>query len=144
VVWDKEWPKYKIKSLDSPKLEEEMAQINSYFEMPKQPPIWTGLDIAIGEKTVLTTVVDGIIWHEEIKIEKVYNNLKPTHDPYTNPNAILYHECGCGAILDPGTKSFAALNNAASNEGWKIRWKANGDGYKAFCAECSLANNIGD
>lgn len=73
---------------------------------------------------------------KHVPLEKVYNNLSPTHDPYTNPNAQLYYECKCGAILDPGTKSFAGLNNAASDKGWKVRWKANGEGYEPFCEEC--------
>ncbi len=68
--------------------------------------------------------------------EKVYNNKMPTHDPYTNPNAQLYYQCKCGAILDPGTKSFAGLNNAASDKGWKVRWKQNGEGYEPFCVKC--------
>lgn len=67
---------------------------------------------------------------------KEYNNLKPTHDPYTNPDTQVYYECKCGAILDPGTKSFASLNNAASDKGWKVRWKQNGEGYEPFCEEC--------
>lgn len=63
-----------------------------------------------------------------------YNNLKPTHDPYTNPNTHIYYECLCGAILDPCTKSFAALNNAASSQGWKIRWGAHS--YIPYCVGC--------
>ena len=62
------------------------------------------------------------------------NNLKPTHDPYTNPDANIYYECGCGAILDPGTKSFAALNNHASKSGWKIRFGESG--YTPYCVKC--------
>lgn len=73
---------------------------------------------------------------KHIPLEKVYNNKVPTHDPYTNPNAHIYYQCGCGAILDPGTKSFAALNNHASDKGWKVRWKQNGEGYEPFCVEC--------
>lgn len=59
----------------------------------------------------------GNSWEEVEPIDQIYNNLKPTHDPYTNPNSNLYYECGCGAILDPNTKSFAALNNHASKTG---------------------------
>lgn len=66
--------------------------------------------------------------------EKVYNNLSPTHDPYTNPNAIIYYQCNCGAILDCNTKSFAALNNHASKEGWKIRWGE--QSYQPYCVTC--------
>jgi len=62
------------------------------------------------------------------------NNLKPTHDPYTNPNAYIYYECSCGAILDPQTKSFAALNNYASEKGWKIRFGA--ESYQPYCEKC--------
>lgn len=62
------------------------------------------------------------------------NNLKPTHDPYTNPNAHIYYECACGAILDPQTKSFAALNNHASVKGWKIRFTDKG--YVPYCVKC--------
>ena len=62
------------------------------------------------------------------------NNLKPTHDPYANPNANIYYECSCGAILDPNTKSFAQLNNHASKMGWKIRFGA--DGYTPYCVKC--------
>lgn len=61
-------------------------------------------------------------------------NKHPTHDPYTNPNAHIYYQCGCGAILDPGTKSFAALNNCASDKGWKVRWGA--DSYVPYCVKC--------
>ena len=73
---------------------------------------------------------------KHVPLEKEYNNKMPTHDPYTNPNAQVYYECKCGVILDPGTKSFAALNNAASDKGWKVRWKQNGEGYEPFCVEC--------
>ncbi len=63
-----------------------------------------------------------------------YLNKHPTHDPYTNPNSHIYYECGCGAILDPKTKSFAALNNHASEAGWKVRWGA--DSYVPYCVKC--------
>jgi hypothetical protein len=66
--------------------------------------------------------------------EKILNNRKPTHDPYTNPNCHLYYECGCGAILDPQTKRFAELNNYASEKGWKIRF--GDDSYIPYCVKC--------
>lgn len=84
-------------------------------------------------KIKLVEVADGMLGQ---KLSKKYNNKMPTHDPYTNPNAQLYYECKCGAILDPGTKSFAALNNHASDKGWKVRWNSNGSGYEPFCVEC--------
>ena len=62
------------------------------------------------------------------------NNKVPTHDPYTNPNAYIYFECSCGAILDPSTKSFAALTTAASKANWKIRFGH--QWYMAYCVEC--------
>ena len=65
---------------------------------------------------------------------KFKRNLKPTHDPYTNPNAHIYYECKCGAILDPQTKSFAALNNYASEKGWKVRFGH--DAYQPYCVKC--------
>lgn len=68
-----------------------------------------------------------------VSIQKFLNK-KPTHDPYTNPNAHIYYECKCGAILDPGTKSFAALNNCASEKGWKVRWGA--EAYQPYCPKC--------
>lgn len=61
-------------------------------------------------------------------------NKVPTHDPYTNPNAQLYYSCNCGAILDPGTRRFAELNNHASKAGWKIRFSDSG--YVPYCVEC--------
>lgn len=65
---------------------------------------------------------------------KSYDNQIPTHDPYTNPGAYLYYECKCGQRLDPHTKRFAELNNAAMKAGWKIRWGANS--YVPYCVEC--------
>lgn len=65
-----------------------------------------------------------------------YDNVSPTHDPYTNPNAHVYHSCGCGSILDPQTKSFAELNSAASVVGWKVRWPNSGSCYIVYCPEC--------
>jgi lysyl-tRNA synthetase class I len=67
-------------------------------------------------------------------IEKVYLNKVPTHDPYSNPDAHIYYECSCGEILDPGTKSFASLNNHASKVGWKIRFSERG--YIPHCVKC--------
>jgi hypothetical protein len=65
---------------------------------------------------------------------KEHTNKVPTHDPYTNPDAELYYACNCGAILDPGTKSFAELNNQASRKGWKIRFSD--AGYTPYCVDC--------
>lgn len=67
-------------------------------------------------------------------IEKVFNNKVPTHDPHSNPDAHIYYQCNCGAILDPGTKSFASLNGHASKVGWKIRFGEKG--YTPYCVKC--------
>lgn len=69
-----------------------------------------------------------------IELVKELDNKVPTHDPYINPNAQIYYSCGCGAILDPGTKSFAELNNVASKAGWKIRFSDSG--YMPYCVSC--------
>ena len=98
-----------------------------------------------------TVAITGIIENGILKIDAEYRgeeakilienytkartrNLKPTHDPYTNPDAHIYYECACGAILDPQTKSFAALNNCASEKGWKIRFTDKG--YVPYCVKC--------
>ena len=67
-------------------------------------------------------------------------NKHPTHDPYTNPNAFLYYECDCGQRLDPKVKSFASLNNHASNAGWKVRWGA--QSYVPYCPKCVKEKGI--
>lgn len=71
---------------------------------------------------------------KHVPLEKIYSNMQPTHDPYTNPSAHIYYECGCEAILDPKTKSFAQLNNHASQQGWKIRFTDKG--YVPYCVKC--------
>lgn len=105
-----------------------------------------GWDIGKDDETVAITgtVKNGILnidaeyrgKEAEILIESYTRvvNRKPTHDPYTNPDAHIYYECSCGAILDPQTKSFAALNNAASMQGWKIRFGETG--YTPYCVKC--------
>ena len=81
-------------------------------------------------------------WSEgsEKKSVKIRSNKVPTHDPYTNPNAHIYYSCDCGNILDPGTKRFAELNNAAMDNGWKIRWRH--EYYEPFCPSCVKLKGI--
>lgn len=93
-----------------------------------------GIDLGTGDHTIETTFKDGQVHHRVIPNREFYNNLKPTHDPYTNPNTTIYYECACGAILDPNTKSFAQLNNHASVKGWKIRFSEKG--YTPYCVKC--------
>ena len=67
---------------------------------------------------------------------KTRSNKIPTHDPYANLGCDIYYSCTqCGQILDPGTKSFASLNNHASITGWKIRLGEMC--YQAYCIECA-------
>lgn len=119
--WGKEWPSNSQVWID---------QVNKAFDA--EFPEITSLDLATGEKVVLTTIKDGIITHTDIT--KEYKNKVPTHDPYSNPDSHIYYECACGAILDPGTRSFAQLNNAAMNSGWKVRWGATS--YQPYCVKC--------
>lgn len=77
-------------------------------------------------------------WTEEILKER--QNKIPTHDPYTNPNAFIYYKCDCGEVLNPKTKSFASLNNHASNAGWKIRWGS--EYYVPYCPKCANEKGI--
>ncbi len=118
------------------------AWVSNSFEAVKTNII--GIDVSTKPDTItvcIGEVKDGeLIIHQFLSGDaalakiKEYENDKPTHDPYTNPDMYLYHQCDCGAILDPNTKSFAQLNNAASYAGWKIRWGH--DSYKAYCVEC--------
>ena len=78
----------------------------------------------------------GTSWGSELKLE----NKIPTHDPYTNPGAFLYYQCDCGQVLDPRVKSFASLNNHASNAGWKIRWGERS--YVPYCPKCAKEKEI--
>lgn len=87
-----------------------------------------GVDLSSEKDKSVTVVIENNV------IIKEYSNKVPTHDPYTNPNSHIYYQCSCGSILDPGTKSFAQLNNIASREGWKVRWGA--DTYIPYCVDC--------
>lgn len=116
--WGNSWPKISITITN---IDDKPASIS---EKDLNKFAW---DLGTEDKTVTAVYCDG-------KIEKVYNNKMPTHDPYANPDAQIYYQCSCGAILDPCTKSFAALNNAAMNAGWKIRWGALS--YVPYCVEC--------
>jgi hypothetical protein len=99
------------------------------------PKVYSGIDLGTGDsQTILTTFEYDKFTHSVISTEELYKNIPPTHDPYINPNANIYYECACGAILDPNTKSFAALNNYASEKGWKVRFGA--DSYVPYCVEC--------
>lgn len=103
-------------------------------EWPNIEPTILGIDWAKPGSDKTVTIAGKIDDTGKIHIEKVYQNKVPTHDPYTNPNAHIYYQCNCGAILDPGTKSFAALNNAAMVSGWKIRFGH--EYYVPYCVKC--------
>jgi len=136
--WSKEWPSNTGKELA------EAQERGLAIEWPKsatainaiwqsaQAPVLTGVDLGTGERLILTEIKDGEITHTDIT--KEYKNNVPTHDPYANPDAQIYYQCECGAVLDPGTKSFAALNNAAMASGWKVRWGPHN--YIPYCVKC--------
>lgn len=120
--------------------EAEPHSINWVLEQNDKNSVWDGpierpTNIGIREIKECDAAQDVIVTSDMVAdVPKFLNNKHPTHDPYTNPNAHIYYQCGCGAILDPGTKSFAALNNCASNAGWKVRWGA--DTYVPYCVKC--------
>jgi len=101
------------------------------FNFKAEWPIHIGVDLGSNDRT------DHIEW---VKTFKERANKVPTHDPYSNPDAYIYYSCDCGNILDPGTKRFAELNNAAMNAGWKIRWGH--EYYEPFCPKCVKLKGI--
>ena len=131
MAWGKEWPKPDMFDVAEEQLNVSATYINALWQSQQGLPV-TGLDLSTGEKVVLTEYKDGVITHTDII--KEYKNKVPTHDPYSNPDSHIYYECACGAILDPGTKSFAALNNAASAAGWKVRFGV--EYYVPYCVKC--------
>lgn len=135
--WGTSWDKFTGKEIAKAQEEgakEEFKIINDFMQQ-------IDVDLASGhDQAVLTTFEDGEIKHRIIPREELYNNLKPTHDPYTNPNAHIYYECECGQKLDPKTKRFAELNNCASNASWKIRWGEKS--YIPYCPKCVEAKGI--
>src|SRR3979409_11873 len=115
--------------------------LNSDGSEPIKPSLTINEDGPLGEAGDFTIVrTEPFNFKAEWPMVKERTNKVPTHDPYTNPNAELYYECECGAILDPGTKSFAALNNAAMNSEWKIRWGHMY--YEPFCPKCVKLKGI--
>lgn len=134
MAWSKEWLIVGTEIVKSQLKTEEEAWKNALHQDDSKGDIDFGGIIKFGidlaskpDKTVTALIKDG-------KIEKVYSNKMPTHDSYTNPDSHIYYQCACGDILDPGTKSFAALNNAASDAGWKVRWGS--ETYIPYCVEC--------
>ena len=127
--WGKVWEEISELNKQAKKEIEDVTGLRKLYEQD-----WSGIDLGTGDHAVETTFEDGQIKHRVIPNSELYKNMPPTHDPYTNPNATIYYECGCGAILDPQTKSFAALNNYASEKGWKIRFGV--DSYVPYCVKC--------
>lgn len=125
--WGKEWPKADNDSTFT------IPHTFEYSASQNFPPIkFDGMVAVDLDKDGNITAEGKQAIIDDMK--KVYLNKVPTHDPYTNPDATIYYECGCGAILDPNTKSFAALNNHASDKGWKIRFSEKG--YTPYCVKC--------
>jgi len=128
-----------------------LGEAGDYFieeAAPVSAKAWNDLGNGADETVVVTgKIVDGKIHVQEFykgneakKLLEEYNNKVPTHDPYTNPNAHIYYSCDCGNILDPGTKRFAELNNAAMDNGWKIKWGY--EYYEPFCPSCVKLKGI--
>lgn len=119
-----------------------MAWGNSFDSATAINQIWQAAQVNLVKEIDLTANViftetkieNGEIKQRIVPPEEIYNNIPPTHDPYVNPNAHIYYECACGDILDPQTKSFAALNNCASAKGWKVRFGE--QGYTPYCVKC--------
>lgn len=148
-----EWPigKPANAALTLEEIEWPTEAINKLLELEPIPPTveemaqglairHVGWDLGTGGKTATyvyqeTPEFPAVEFNRMTTIDlKEHTNKVPTHDPYTNPNAQIYYECGCGAILDPGTKRFAELNNCASKAGWKIRFGETG--YTPYCVKC--------
>lgn len=125
--WGKEWPK-----AAEDILKHDSGITPELLGSPIPNATLIGWDVGSKDKSV--KILGKTDANGNLKIEKIYSNSMPTHDPYTNPDATIYYECGCGAILDPNTKSFAALNNHASEKGWKIRFTDKG--YVPYCVKC--------
>ena len=130
---------------NAPKELKEAATIRiSDGSEPIKPTLTINEDGPLGEAGEFT--IEQISWSEGTAkntvgwLTKERNNKVPTHDPYTNPNAHIYYSCDCGNILDPGTKRFAELNNAAMDNGWKIRWGH--EYYEPFCPSCVKLKGI--
>ena len=129
MAWGKEWPNNIGWPIFKPVSKEEAEK-----KWPSKPVVPEG-QLRAGEAYIKQfTDVYGTEPNPVALGIKEYNNKVPTHDPYSNPDSHIYYECGCGVILDPGTKSFASLNNAAMNAGWKVRWGA--DSYVPYCVKC--------
>jgi hypothetical protein len=114
---------------------------------PLKPTLTINEDGPLGEagdftiEPIVTTVkTEPFNFKAEWPLVKERTNKVPTHDPYTNPNSHIYYSCDCGNILDPGTKRFAELNNAAMDNGWKIRWGH--EYYEPFCPNCVKLKGI--
>jgi hypothetical protein len=110
---------------------------------PLKPTLTINEDGLLGEAGNFTVEPFDLTLEVEFKdskLTKIRSNKVPTHDPYTNPNVHIYYSCDCGNILDPGTKRFAELNNAAMDAGWKIRWGH--QYYEPFCPKCVKLKGI--
>lgn len=132
MAWDSKWPS-KVE-WPAPKQEESFTII--YPATPEWPATkYDGMVTVVLPKDSdnAKIILEAITKDIGEKAVKEFNQI-PTHDPYTNPNAYLYYECSCGKRLDPHTKRFAELNNAAMKAGWKIRWGA--EHYVSYCVEC--------
>lgn len=125
---------------------------------PKSPEL-TGMDMATGDRTVLTTFENDGIKHKVISqtelkqgfnypaVSKAIGDLveanydtskfKQQGSNLVDDQAYLYFQCeGCNDILDPHTKSFKMLQDKRAEAGWHVKWNLTGMGYKVYCAKC--------
>lgn len=116
----------------TPKAVEVINWPDDPFAWPKAPDL-TGWDLGIGERTMLITFENDGFEHTVIN----QTELKSQGSNLVDAQAYLYFQCDdCNEIFDPHTKSFAKLQEARANAGWKCVWNIDGMGYKVYCTEC--------
>lgn len=123
--WDSKWPN-KVEWPTGPAADKVFNE-NWYIS------ILTGLDLAIGERTILTTFENGELKHKVIS----QTELKSQGSNLVDDQEYLYYQCEiCNDIFDPHTKSFKTLDEKRFAAGWKVKWNIDGMGYKVYCAKC--------
>lgn len=136
--WDKDVASVIARS--DPKLKDWHTHTSDIANSPQsgiegwpEPPPLTGLDLATGDRTVLTTLEKDGIKHRVIN----QTELKAQGSNLVDDQQYLYFQCGgCGEILDPNTKSFKTLDEKRYAAGWKVKWHLSGMGYEVYCVKC--------
>src|SRR3982750_2131793 len=118
MSWGSSWDKV-IKPMQEqikwPLSENTAGVPENWGNWPKVPAL-KGIDIATGERTVLT-----ILEHDGIKHKLIHQSqLKSQGSNLVDDQQYLYFQCEeCNEILDPHTQSFATLQEHRVNAGWK-------------------------